>query len=64
MSALRVVRALPLENRFLSQFLRISGVVEACWHASGVRFSFSCKPGVSLRLTPGYLLSSLRDEEA
>jgi hypothetical protein len=42
----------------------ISSEANACWHPSGVRSMLSLFPGVSLRSTPGYLLSSLRDEEA
>ncbi len=37
--------------------------VHACWCPSGVLVMLSLFPGVSLRSTPGYLLSSLRDEE-
>ena len=41
----------------------IFGVIQACWHPAGVRVLFDRFPGVSLRSTPGYLLSSLRDEK-
>ena len=41
----------------------ITGLIDACWHPSGVRVDYDRIPGVSLRSTPGYLLSSLRDEK-
>jgi hypothetical protein len=41
----------------------ISGLIDACWHPSGVRVFFDRILAVSPRSTPGYLLSSLRDEK-
>ena len=39
------------------------GVSALAGTPSGVRSFFICNPGVSLRSTPGYLLSCLRHEE-
>ena len=44
-------------------FQMISGLIDACWHPSGVRVFFDRIPGVLLRSTPGYLPSPLRDEK-
>ena len=52
-----------LQEYFLYQFQMISGKIDACWHPSGVRVDQDRITGVSLRSTPGYLLSSLRDEK-
>ena len=41
----------------------IFGIIRVYWHPAGVRVLFDRFPEVSLRSTPGYLLSSLRDEK-